>query len=261
MATNTESAYKNNLDPKIDRYELFIGAVATYSLILVLLFIFLPGMPSGVRELLYWVINFLTFIFLFDFFRSLRLAPDKAKYFLRQYGWADLLGSIPFVPVLVLFRIGKIIRIRRSLRKQGYRKAFRAFFSSASESTLIVTSFAVLFVLSLGSIFVLYFEEPASAANIKTAGEALWWAIVTVATVGYGDYTPVTSQGRWVGVGVIITGVAIFGVLTSYLSSKFVGQRDQTDRENKHAEILASLEKLDRIEEELAALREQIQAK
>jgi hypothetical protein len=49
--------------------------------------------------------------------------------------------------------------------------------------------------------------------------------------------------------------------LASFLSSRFVGERDRVDRENKHAEILASLEKLDRIEAELAALREQIQAK
>ena len=256
-----KQSYPNDSVNHENRYQLFIGAVAGYSLILIVLYYLLPQAPAGVRVLLLAIINLLTFIFLFDFIRSLYRAPAKSEYFFRQYGWIDLLGSIPFVPLLSLFRIVRIIRIRRSLRKQGYNRAVRSFFSSSSESTLIVTIFAVVIVLTLGSIFVLYFEEPAVGASIKSGGEALWWAVVTIATVGYGDYTPVTAPGRIIGVVVIITGVAIFGVLASFLSSRFVGERDRVDRENKHAEILASLEKLDRIEAELAALREQVQAK
>jgi voltage-gated potassium channel len=65
-------------------------------------------------------------------------------------------------------------------------------------------------------------EEDAAGANITTGGDAVWWAYVTITTVGYGDQYPVTSLGRFIGVLVLTGGVALFGVLTGFLANMFL---------------------------------------
>jgi hypothetical protein len=64
-------------------------------------------------------------------------------------------------------------------------------------------------------------EANAPKANIKTASDALWWGVVTMATVGYGDQYPVTNPGRIAGVFEMTVGVGIFSVLTSFLANWF----------------------------------------
>jgi voltage-gated potassium channel len=79
-------------------------------------------------------------------------------------------------------------------------------------------------------------------ANIDSFGDALWWAATTVTTVGYGDQYPTTIEGRLVGVGLMLTGIALLGVITAALASWFV---------EKVAEVQAAEE---RTEEEVADL-------
>jgi hypothetical protein len=77
-------------------------------------------------------------------------------------------------------------------------------------------------VLCVSSILVLQFESRSPDANIKTGGDALWWAVVTITTVGYGDFYPVTTLGRLTGVSVMFAGVGIIGALASILASLLV---------------------------------------
>jgi voltage-gated potassium channel len=73
---------------------------------------------------------------------------------------------------------------------------------------------------------VLRVEEHAPGANITTAGDALWYTIVTISTVGYGDQYPVTQLGRIIGSVIIVVGVGIFGTFTGYLATVFLGSND-----------------------------------
>ncbi len=68
-------------------------------------------------------------------------------------------------------------------------------------------------------------ESASAQANIKTGIDALWWNIVTLATVGYGDKYPVTTAGRVIGVVVIVAGVGLFSALTSFLAQWFLKPR------------------------------------
>ena len=74
-------------------------------------------------------------------------------------------------------------------------------------------------------------EEGAPNANITTGGDAVWWAYVTITTVGYGDQFPVTSAGRFIGVLVMTGGVALFGVLTGFLANTFLSPTKETKSE------------------------------
>jgi voltage-gated potassium channel len=68
---------------------------------------------------------------------------------------------------------------------------------------------------------VLAFERHYARANIKTGGDALWWAYVTMTTVGYGDEFPISPGGRIVGIVMMTLGLALFGTLTGYLANSF----------------------------------------
>ena len=79
-----------------------------------------------------------------------------------------------------------------------------------------------ILVLEFGSLEILHIEQNAPGANITSASDALWYVIVTISTVGYGDRYPVTNDGRIVGSLIIIVGVGIFGTFTGYLANLFL---------------------------------------
>ena len=86
-------------------------------------------------------------------------------------------------------------------------------------------------MLEFGSLEILHLEQDAAGANITSASDALWYVIVTISTVGYGDQFPVTDRGRFMGALIIILGVAIFGTFTGYLANVFLTSRsdDRSD--------------------------------
>ena len=79
-----------------------------------------------------------------------------------------------------------------------------------------------ILVLEFGSLWILHLEQYVPDANITSASDALWYAIVTISTVGYGDQFPVTDKGRIVGSLIIVIGVGTFGTSTGYLANVFL---------------------------------------
>jgi voltage-gated potassium channel len=85
-----------------------------------------------------------------------------------------------------------------------------------------ITLLAAFIVLTVTSGLVLQFESKAADANITSGGDALWWAVVTITTVGYGDLYPVTAAGRITGFFVMLAGIGIIGALASIFASFLV---------------------------------------
>ena len=99
-----------------------------------------------------------------------------------------------------------------------------------AESTLLFT-FVIAFVLIFTIAFiVLKAEQGNPHANITTYPNAVWWAFVTITTVGYGDYYPVTGIGRLFAIILMFAGLGIIGVLSSYLASMFVSLQRRRDK-------------------------------
>jgi voltage-gated potassium channel len=213
--TTTTSAAK-----KLSTYDLVIGILAIGSLIILVLLIFVPLSPST-EDTLNNLYNSLCIVFLFDFLRSLFRAPKKWEYFLKGGGWMDLLGSLPFgrFAVFRAARLFRVIRVMRTLKGNDFSKMLTR---RLAQSTLLFTLVVALLLIFFISGIVLYAENGAPNANIKTYPEAVWWAFVTITTVGYGDYYPVTTLGRAGAVILMFFGLGIIGVLSSFLSTTFI---------------------------------------
>lgn len=213
-------------------YELFILVLTVYSLV-IMVALLLPTLSPATVKVLEVYDNLICVVFLFDFGLRLKRAPSKRGYFVGGRGWLDLLGSIPTLGVLrltALFRLARLsrlARISRLLRGQNKRELTRDVLDNRGEYAVFVTVIAALVVLSLSSVLVLQFERRAPDANITTGGQALWWAIVTLTTVGYGDTYPMTVAGRLVAAVVMIAGVGIIASLASILARLLIPSPDE----------------------------------
>jgi voltage-gated potassium channel len=208
-------------------YELFILAIS----ILAILNIIIVSMVDDVHmaEVLV-IVNFaLSLILLIDFCYRLFTVKDRWNYFIYRYGWLDLLGSVP-VFWMPIFRLIRIIRVIRFFGQIGVVGILRDSKDKPAASLLALVSFMVILVIEFGSYLMIGVESESTIANISAPLDALWWSVVTITTVGYGDTYPVTNLGRIIGTLVILLGVIMFSALTSFFTSKF-SERGQSDSE------------------------------
>lgn len=189
-----------------------------------------------------------------DCYRS----KQRLRY-LRQH-WLDIIASIPMIEVLRLARIVPIVRI--VLLMIRHRQSFLSEAQKNRKEATLATIFTLLIVLiTIGSTFMLLFEADASSSNIHSAGDALWWSLVTISTVGYGDHYPVTFAGKILATAMIICGVGIFGMIsgliTSILSSPYSSKsvEQEAPSSTQLAQLLKQqqymIEKIDKLEQQL----------
>lgn len=222
-------------------YEIFVGALSVLSLVNIVLIVVVRD--TDVRNVVYVVDLLLSGIFLIDFLARLRRAPDKLGYFFRRFGWADLLASLPF-PQAKILRIFRLLRVIRLMRQYGARYMIGLLFHDRAANALLTLLLIGVLVLEFGSMAILKVEAGKPGANIETASDALWYSIVTMSTVGYGDQYPVTNPGREIGVVIIVVGVGIFGTLTGYLANLFLSPRKEAVAQGELAEQIAEMRSL-----------------
>lgn len=209
-------------------YEIFIGVLSVLSIVNLLLAVLIRD--PALQTILTVMNGLFSAIFLGDFIFRLATAPARGAYFFRHFGWADLLASLPLAQLMIL-RVFRLIRVYRLLRAMGPRTVWRTLIHDRAGSALLVLLLMGILVLQFGSLGMLYLEEDAEGANITTASDALWYTIVTISTVGYGDRFPVTDAGRLWGTAIIVVGVGIFGTFTGYLANLFLSPRKSDDAE------------------------------
>jgi len=132
---------------------------------------------------------------------------DGLLQFVRQY-WLSVLAAI-----LPAFRILRFLRVIIVLR------AFQPFVARRTHRLAFLTGVTVPLLLLTAAVTVLDAERDAIGANITSFGDALWWSLASITTVGYGDRYPVTDEGRLVATFLMIIGIGLFGSLTALLAA------------------------------------------
>jgi hypothetical protein len=204
-------------------WEIFILGVAVLSIVNIVVLILVRN--PDLDQVITFMDIVLILIFLVDFLRRMHLASDRRAYVRHGYGWLDLVSIVPLLRIARLVRIAKVSRLVR--RMGGPMATARVFFKDRAAAGLYIVLLLALVVMEFGSVAVLWAERVSPEANITTAGDALWYSIVTMSTVGYGDKYPVTDVGRLIGSVIIIIGVGVFGTLTGFLANAFIGPRSQ----------------------------------
>jgi len=206
-------------------WEIFVLGVAILSIINLALAILVRD--PDLEQVIAITDGLMIVIFLIDFLRRLRVADDDRAYLLKGSGWLDLISIIPLLRIARLLRIVRVARVVG--RMGGPETAVRAFFANRATGGLLLVFLIALVVFEYGSLAVLWAEEGAAGANIETAQDAVWYVIVTMSTVGYGDQFPVTGLGRLFGAVVIVVGVGVFGTLTGFLANTFLAPSKDSD--------------------------------
>ena len=193
-----------------------------------LLLLLLPIDPAAKNVILLigLVINV---IFWIDSFYWLKKLP-KGRYLTHYHGRLAFIGNIPFFAPLRLLQIWLFYK---QLRKLDIRIDREFEVNHNSQGVLLLFLYVAIVVFQISSVFVLIFESGDPAADINTSGDALWWAFVTVATVGYGDRVPVTTGGRITALFLMVVGIAMFGIFTSSLSNWFRHPRRLREAQQK----------------------------
>lgn len=182
--------------------------------------------------------------FVVEYLTKLYLVPTRKVWF--RHNLLSL--AVIALPMLRPLRAARLLRLL-NLGRVGVvlANALRRSKEMLTHKGLHFVLLTVLVIIFVCAGLVLSFESHAKGSNIHSFSDALWWAVVTVTTVGYGDKFPVTAGGRGVAVVLMIVGIGLIGVLTATVASYFVEQSNDEDT----ADVVA---RLDRIEGMLARL-------
>lgn len=201
------------------------------------------GSGAGWLETVMW----LTWgIFALDYAANLWLAEDRRRWFLWNLHEL-LIVALPFFRPLRLLRLVTLLSVLH--RTVGETLRGRVVTYVAGSAALLVF---------VGALAVLDVEQSAPDAKILTFGDAVWWAVTTITTVGYGDMYPVTPIGRMVAAALMMSGIAVLGVVTASIASWLVQRvEESTEAAAESAEEPVRAELADLVSE-IAALRREL---
>ncbi len=225
-----------------DYYDTIILLLALISVVLVIFgfmdVIYLQNPPYNIIDLMIWI------VFIVDYLWRFFTSKEKFRFIIDNI--FDLLAILPSNAIFTVFRLGrifrlakltKLVKLTRLLRIIGLTgKLERNISRFLRTNGLIYILYVNIFIVLVGSSILSVVEE-------KSFSDSLWWALVTVTTVGYGDIVPVSLFGKWLAVLLMLVGISTIGMLTSAFTNFFV-------KDNPVEQI-----KLDKLQDELSSQR------
>jgi voltage-gated potassium channel len=156
-------------------------------------------------------------VFLVDYVTRLALATDRSRWFVRHL--LDL--AVVALPLLRPLRLLRLVVLVAALQK--------AIGGAIRGRVVVYTTCSVALLVYVASLAILDTERYEPSSKITTFGDALWWSITTITTVGYGDLSPVTATGRVIAVTLMFGGISLVGVVTATLASWIVQRVAEDD--------------------------------
>lgn len=210
--------------------EIFIQLVIFYSLAMYFVELEFTNTENSHAAPKYflWSERIVASIFTIEYFVRWGKAKNKLRYPFTALAIIDLLAILPFyIGFLVDLRVLRIIRTLRVLRLfkfYRYNEALRSFVVSFERvrHELYIIGVAILCLVFFSSTLEYEFERNAQPQMFARYSDAVWWSVITLTTVGYGDKYPITIGGRLVAVGTLVIGLGIFGTFLSLIGSAFM---------------------------------------
>lgn len=201
--------------------------------------VLMSGPAADVAE---WFLIATWGLFLIDYLVSFALAPRKVRWFFRNLHML----AIVILPVLRPLRILRLVTLIGVLQRVAG-DALRG-----RVVTYVIASSGML--VYVGALAMFDAEKGSPDASIQSFGDALWWAVVSITTVGYGDLTPTTTMGRLIAAGLMIGGIALLGIVTATLASWLVEKVSIEDTKKQ----AVTVEHLEMLRDEIRSLRGEI---
>ena len=203
----------------LTKYPMLLLGVAWLVVIVVVLTTDINGSASTA---LVGTLFVLWLVVLVEYLVRLVVSPDRRGYLRRR--WVEPVTVV--VPPFEGWHVVGIEKVSLVVHEGALR--LETILKHHSLFRVLIAAAATLF---LGAWLVLLFEDKAKGSNIHSYSSALWWAMVTVTTVGYGDRFPVTGAGRTVAVVLMLVGIGLIGVLTATVASVFVKEHTDANKE------------------------------
>ena len=245
--TSRDGAFVDHFDHTM-RWPIFISAVLP--LIVTPEAGTVPGVVVGVATWIVFVVDYVVHQRRLEHYLRTNRGRFDLVVVILTAPWFLLPGATTggFVVVIRLARLARIVMASHGARRLVDRLGRVALVAA---SVVIVAS------------LVAFHAEHHTNSEFATIGDALWWGIVTLTTVGYGDIVPKTPTGRWAGVVIMFTGVAVLGVLAGSLSS-FFGLGDSSDspaarQDNTSTLLTEEMGTVAMLTAEIVALRTQVE--
>ncbi|MBL3689713.1 two pore domain potassium channel family protein [Leucobacter chromiireducens subsp. chromiireducens] len=219
---------------KATEWPLTLAALAFFAAYAIQIISRPGGILGEVTELIIW----LTWaIFLVDYLARLILTEDRWRWFYRHL--LDLaIVALPMLRPLRLMRFLTVVALVQRSAGNALRGRVVTYTIGAASLFVVIAALAIL-------------DAEQSEGTIDSFGEALWWAVVTMTTVGYGDLAPVTTGGRVIAAGLMLGGIALIGAVTATLASWIV---EKVSTENGPT-LNATSEQVNELRRELAEVK------
>jgi voltage-gated potassium channel len=216
------SGGRHDLCDRIERVTKFPMALLGVVWLVIAIVVLTTDVNNSASTALVSVLFVLWIIMLVEYLVRLVVTPDTPGYLRRR--WVE--PATVVVPVLQGWHVVGIEKMTLLVREGELR--MEALLKHHSLFRVLIAVAGTLFV---GAWLVLLFEKNAKGSNIHDYPDALWWAIVTVTTVGYGDRYPITEGGRIVAVILMLVGIGLIGVLTATVASLFIKEHTDANKE------------------------------
>lgn len=249
-----DSATRRRIRDILDGEDKVFGrrvAVALHTLIVLTALAFaastMPELPDHARLILLWFERAAVAIFMVEYMLRIFAAENPLRYILSFWGIIDLLAWMPSLFMTVggtaairLLRLMQMVRVLKIIRySRALRRLARAFNSVRAELALFYV--IALFLVYISAVGIYFFEHEAQPDIFSSVPASMWWAMITLTTVGYGDAVPITLGGQIFTSLILFMGMGVFAVPAGVITSALVGRDIE--------EIGESLEKMETSEE------------
>ena len=177
--------------------------------------------------------NIIIFVFIVEYLMRMWSAPSKVRQFFNLYSIIDLVAILPFFFAggSIDYEILRVFRALRFLRLIRFMEGARFFIRGVTATHLIVIRivYIILSIIFVSAGMIFYAESGLEGTKINTFMDAVYFSIVTLATVGYGDITPVSGQGRFITVLIITSGIAFIPWQIRNLIKQLIAANDRLE--------------------------------